>query len=181
MNIRPFLPSFQFFSIGLSCLIAIFTWVFVHHWRNRNYSGDRPQWIILYACSLQAIWGFSFIFFPRSSIAAWAGFTWIPDPVLGFFFIVSSAMSYWALLHYKSIAWLLPQQTLMLTAAIGCASVIILGHYADGAEYPRIFILRDQLPEILTAVWHTAAIINRERLRSQRFTYDSPRECKSSY
>jgi len=43
-----------------------------------------------------------------------------------------------------------------------CAAVIAVAvaHYGDGVPRPRLFILADQVPVILTMVLHTAAVID---------------------
>lgn len=146
--------------------IVVATYIFASHWRILlDDRKPRPQWIILYACSLQLIWGFQLFAFGRQQIAAWSGFMFVPDRLLGVMFILAAVSAYTAIVKDKSILWMLPQQGMMMIAAIGSLTSIILGHYADGTPYPRLFIFADQLPSLLTALWHTAAITNRERGR----------------
>lgn len=178
-GVRPFTPQFELFTVGVAILVSIVTYFSIQHWRRFKEEKFRPQWIILYACTLQAIWGFSLFFFGITDIAAWAAFRGIPDWFLAMVLIGSSALSYIALIKNKSIGWLLPQQAMMMISAISCVTMVILGHYADGPEYPRIFILRDQLPEILTAIWHTCAIFHRERTRLLS-AYETHARCKIS-
>lgn len=178
--IRSFTPEFEYFIASTAAVIAMITYLSIKHWAHFQEPRFRPQWIILYACSLQAIWGFSLIFFGRSDIAAWAITVYIPDWLIMLSLLASAGMSYYALLTNKSIVWMLPQQAMMMTAALDCMVSVILGHYADGVARPRIFIFRDQLPEILTAIWHTCAIFHRERLRLYNIYHDQRMQCKIS-
>lgn len=178
--IRNFTPQFEYFVAALAASVALITYLSIKFWANLQTRQNRPQWIILYACSLQAIWGFSLLFFERSDIAAWAITQHFPDWAVSAALLVSAALSYYALIANKSVVWMLPQQAMMMTAALDCMAAVILGHYADGAMRPRIFIFRDQLPEILTAVWHTCAIFHRERIRLYGIYNEQRAQCKIS-
>lgn len=131
----------------------------------------RPQWIILYACSLQAIWGMQLLCFGGQRIAAWSGFEWIPPHLLGAIFLSAAASAYYGLACKTSIGFMLPQQAVLTIAALGSITMVVLGHYADGPVYPRLFIFADQLPIILVSIWHTASICSRERDRLQKIYY----------
>lgn len=176
--IREFTPQFQFFIICLAAIISGITYVSIKQWSHFHKERYRPQWIILYACALQAIWGFSLLFFDKSDIAAWAAVKHLPNWFMCTALFISAGMSYYALTKSKSIVWLLPQQAMLMAAAMSCIAMVVMGHYADGLPYPRIFILRDQLPEILTAVFHTAAIFHRERIRLWA-VYNAQLQCKT--
>jgi len=54
---------------------------------------------------------------------------------------------------------LIPQQCILLLSAFGSLQAVILGHYADGVSRPSIFILADQLPNILIALLYTVAVL----------------------
>lgn len=54
---------------------------------------------------------------------------------------------------------MLPQQLLLYIAAGGSFRAIWFGHFADGVERTHIFILSDQAPSILIAVFHTWGMI----------------------
>jgi hypothetical protein len=56
--------------------------------------------------------------------------------------------------------WLLiPQQIVLMMSAAGAITAVYLSHFADGVERARIFIAADQIPVVLAALGHTAAII----------------------
>lgn len=160
---------FGYFGILLAAFIAVSTYLGV-----RSYPLElkpRPQWIILYACSLQSIWGLQLLFFGGQRIAAWSGFEWIPSHLLGALFLLASASSYYGMVRNTSIGFMLPQQAVLTICALGSITMVVLGHYADGPIYPRLFIFADQLPIILVGAWHTASICNRERARLQEIFY----------
>jgi hypothetical protein len=59
-----------------------------------------------------------------------------------------------------SMIWLLPQQGILIIAALGGLEVVWEGQYADGVVRPQLFILFDQLPIILLASFHSGAVAN---------------------
>jgi hypothetical protein len=65
---------------------------------------------------------------------------------------------------------LLPQQFLLIASAIGAVYCVIDGKFADGAVYPRPFILMDQIYLVLLCVAHgwQAVALWREREFSER-------------
>lgn len=157
----------DYIAIWLAILIVISTYGIVKYVRPVELR-PRPQWIILYACSLQAIWGTQLLFFGGERISAWTGFFWISPRTLGSLFLASSCLSYAGLSGRKGILWLMPQQGMMIVTAIGSITMIFLGHYADespGDSHTRMFIFADQIPLILSTLWHTFAIYQRERDR----------------
>lgn len=54
-----------------------------------------------------------------------------------------------------------PQQALCILAAGSAVTAAISGHYPDGTIRPLEFILADQTPLMLTAVFHTLALYER--------------------
>lgn len=72
---------------------------------------------------------------------------------------VSSSVAIWFDRAKLAPLLLLPQQILLIIAATGCFSAAWLGEYADGVPRAHVFILSDQLPMILIAVFYSIAII----------------------
>jgi len=60
-----------------------------------------------------------------------------------------------------SIALMLPQQFMLMISAYGALTAMVIGQYGDGVERPKMFIMADQMPQILAAVFHTLAMIGR--------------------
>jgi len=61
---------------------------------------------------------------------------------------------------YTRALCLIPQQGAVIATAGGAIAAVISGHYADGVMRPWAFILADQLPSILIAVFHTLALFD---------------------
>jgi hypothetical protein len=47
----------------------------------------------------------------------------------------------------------------MTFSAYAAVVAVVVAHYGDGVTRPRLFILADQVPAVLTMVLHTAAVI----------------------
>jgi hypothetical protein len=60
---------------------------------------------------------------------------------------------------WQGLASLLPQQAIMTFSAYAAVVAVGVAHYGDGVPRPRLFILADQVPAVLTMVLHTAAMI----------------------
>jgi hypothetical protein len=78
------------------------------------------------------------------------------------FFTISAAAA-WSVASRAATTWqlfaLAPQQLILMWSACGSALAIWHSMYGDGVGRPRLFILADQLPVILTMFIHTAAVI----------------------
>jgi hypothetical protein len=59
----------------------------------------------------------------------------------------------------QALILLMPQQTLLLISAMGCIEAMLQGHFADGVERAREFIIGDQLNSVLLFAAHSAAVI----------------------
>ena len=55
--------------------------------------------------------------------------------------------------------WLIPQTAILGAATAGGLAAVASGQYADGTARPWQFILADQLPTILLALFHLIAVI----------------------
>jgi hypothetical protein len=75
--------------------------------------------------------------------------------------LVASVMSMVGITIDKSWSGILliPQQVILLLSASGALSAMFLGHFADGVERSRAFILADQCHIVLAAIFHTLALI----------------------
>jgi hypothetical protein len=59
----------------------------------------------------------------------------------------------------KRIAYMLPQQAVLMLSAWSAFVAILNGHYADLEIRPRAFIAADQSIHVLLAMFHTFAIV----------------------
>ena len=127
--------------------------------------GTRTPWIIWFAIALHAIWGVALLQFgPQHTTAVDALLTLNPTRFVGLGLIVVAGLATWSLLRHRSdlkgLFLALPQQFILLVSAAGAGNAILNGHYADGVPRPHVFILIDQIPIVLTAALHTAALID---------------------
>ena len=124
----------------------------------------RPSWIIWYAVLLHALWA-SLLLINEAPLGATAlhVYTGVPTYLLAGLFFAAAGLAAVALMRdrptWKSLALLLPQQGLLSISAFGALLAVIYARYGDGAPRPRLFILADQAPVILTMLLHTAAVI----------------------
>ena len=54
---------------------------------------------------------------------------------------------------------LLPQQVILWFSLVGAIDAMWLGQFADGVERPHWFLIVDQIPVVLVALGHTAALL----------------------
>ena len=85
------------------------------------------------------------------------GSSWI---MLSGVLALGSGLALWMIWHTKeSTVWYgVLQQVLVLISGVSGVLAVVAGQYADGAVYPRAFILADQAPAILAAVGHSIAL-----------------------
>jgi len=81
------------------------------------------------------------------------------NEVAGVVMLLSAALALWYMRGGVSVIWLLPQQGLLMLAATNAIGAVLVGEYADGTERAAEFILTDQLPVILMAVFHLLVIL----------------------
>lgn len=129
---------------------------------------SRPGGLLfIYACILQLVWSVLILYSPQALLVT---------PLLGLtqliginhifvssilFFTDLAAIYFLAKKDLKAsnFIYLIPQQIILLLSAFGCLQAVILGHYADGVVRSHLFILADQLPNILIAFLYTIAIL----------------------
>ena len=137
----------------------------LHGYGNELLLGGWAKLMIAYAACLHLTWGIMLLVDQVAANAtplhtlsrATHGST-----TLGFALLAVGLLALVAILSpgkYR-IALTLPQQLALLIGAAGALSAIIHSHYADGVPRPLLFIAADQLPALLVAVFHTAALLN---------------------
>ena len=125
------------------------------------------KWIIWWAIIVHFAWGILLLSDASPlGITAIHEFTLLslPRHVISILFIVIAAMAAWGVLHKPKfeitrVLFLLPQQMLLVISAVGAAKAMWLSQFADGVIRPREFLIADQIPVILTAIFHTLAIL----------------------
>jgi hypothetical protein len=85
-----------------------------------------------------------------------------PQSLIGFFMIAAAVL---AIVGFQlrrkidTILCMIPQQLLLYISAGGSFRAIWLGQFADGVERSHAFLLADQAPSILIALFHSWAIV----------------------
>jgi len=130
----------------------------------REWLRVRPVWIIWYAVLLHITWG-CLLLASRVPYGATAlhVYSWVPRVVLAVVLFAASGLAIWGVTRrrpsWQGLATLLPQQALMTFSAYAAIVAVAAAHYGDGVTRPRLFILADQAPVVLTMVLHTVAVI----------------------
>jgi hypothetical protein len=130
----------------------------------REWLRVRPAWIIWYAVLLHITWGCLLLAsaVPYGATALHV-YHWVPRVVLAAALFAASGLAIWGVTRrrpsWQGLAALLPQQAIMTFSACAAVIAVAVAHYGDGVPRPRLFILADQAPVILTMVLHTAAVI----------------------
>ena len=130
----------------------------------REWLRVRPVWIIWYAVLLHITWGClllaSRVPYGATALHVYHG---VPRVVLAAALFAASGLAMWGVTRrrpsWQGLATLLPQQALMTFSAYAAVVAVAVAHYGDGVPRPRLFILADQVPAVLTMVLHTAAVI----------------------
>jgi hypothetical protein len=130
----------------------------------RDWLRVRPVWIIWYAVLLHITWG-CLLLASRAPYGATAlhVYQWVPRVVLAAALFAASGLAIWGVTRrrpsWQGLAALLPQQAMLTFSAYAAVAAVAVAHYGDGVPRPRLFILADQVPAVLTMVLHTAAVI----------------------
>ena len=130
----------------------------------REWLRVRPVWIIWYAVLLHITWGClllaSRVPYGATALHVYHG---VPRVVLAAALFAASGLAMWGVTRrrpsWQGLATLLPQQAIMTFSAYAAVVAVAVAHYGDGVPRPRLFILADQVPAVLTMVLHTAAVI----------------------
>jgi hypothetical protein len=131
---------------------------------SREWLRVRPVWIIWYAVLLHITWG-CLLLVSRVPYGATAlhVYHWVPRVVLAVALFAASGLAIWGVTRrrpsWQGLASLLPQQAIMTFSAYAAVVAVAAAQYGDGVTRPRLFILADQVPAVLTMVLHTAAVI----------------------
>jgi hypothetical protein len=124
----------------------------------------RPIWIIWYAVLLHTLWGVLLLGSPSPyGATALHVYASVPRYTMAAIMFVAAGLAAWGITRprpsWQSMAALLPQQGLLTISAYAALLAVIDAHYGDGVIRPRMFILADQAPVIITMVLHTAAMV----------------------
>ena len=118
--------------------------------------------IFVLAIILHLTWG-SFLLFTKepantTPVHQTVGIFGVTAAAIIYLFAASCAIIALILKSREAYWFLLPQQAIILASTAGALYAIETQHYADGVARPWTFILADQLPILLLAIFHTIAV-----------------------
>ena len=128
---------------------------------------EKPYSImVLYAVSLHLLWTAGLLInqdaVHATAISVFEKLFHIEPVILPAIFCFVACLALTALmvpLGTLSVLLMLPQQFTLMISAYGAVHAMFMGQFGDGVQRPRTFITVDQAPAVLTAVFHTLAII----------------------
>lgn len=125
----------------------------------------RPVWIIWYAVALHVLWGV-LLLVNASAVGATplSVYRSLPRGLVAAGLLLAAVLALYGSTGTRGhvtvrILALLPQQGLLSLSALASVVAVVQGHYGDGVIRPRLFILADQAPLILTMLLHTVAVV----------------------
>ena len=125
------------------------------------------NWIFVFAVTLHLLWGVlllwdgvnaAFITAIHTSLNIFGN-----RVLLGTLYLAASGLV--CITHFcgtpslKNVWLVLPQQFMLMVSALGACIAIWKSQFADGVDRPRAFIMADQAPAILMAIFHTMALL----------------------
>ena len=131
-----------------------------------NNNNDRYQsWIIWYALALHLWWGLLLCVSSEQLLftGVWTLYELLPQWAAGAWLLLVAVLAFSALTTKASISGLfriLPQQMTLVVSAGDAIVATYHSQYADGVTRPSAFILADQIPAVLIAVFHTCAVVD---------------------
>ena len=107
----------------------------------------------------------SLIFYPQAHMATNVHIIYeinlLPDELFPFLMMIAptlAILAFWMRRKVETLILLLPLLLLLWVSAGGSFRAIWLGQFADGVKRPHSFILADQMPVILMAIFYTWAM-----------------------
>jgi hypothetical protein len=119
--------------------------------------------MIIYAVALHLVWGVLGLVDPAAYdstafSALFRLFGYATSPIC-FAVAASALVGIGTHGRLKGLAFMLPQQTILLISAFGAVHAMMLSQFADGVIRPRAFIIADQVPAVITAIGHTVSMV----------------------
>ena len=123
------------------------------------------KWIIWYAIAMHFCYGVAVLIAGQAYMTtAIAGVSkYLSAWQTGLLFVGVSALACRAMFHesrgWRHLLLLIPQQLVMMYSAMGALIAMAHCQFADGVPRPFGFIFVDQCPIVLSAIFHTAALL----------------------
>jgi hypothetical protein len=120
--------------------------------------------MLWYAIALHWIWGVTLLSSNSplgvTAIASIVDVGMASNKTAAFLYLVVSVLAAIAMWTPKwvSIPLIIPQSLMLVLSAWGAAGAMAAGSFADGVVRPQAFLVADQAPAILAAIFHTMAV-----------------------
>lgn len=128
----------------------------------------RRKWVVMLAIAIHLLWGILLLSGEKSVTGVTAIHTTqtlLGSPsTVGWAYLLASFCSLAGIILEGRIrlmfelSLMLPQQFLLMLSAFGALYAMRLSAFADGVVRPRSFLIADQGPAVLIAVFHTLAL-----------------------
>lgn len=125
---------------------------------------SRNSWTVWYVICLHWVWGALLLSSPAplniTAINSLTHFGFVSAPYVGILFLTVAFLAAISRATPKavSIFFILPQQLVLFVSAIGAVSAMTTGTFADGVERPIPFLIADQAPAVLIALFHITSV-----------------------
>lgn len=129
-----------------------------------NLIGRYPISITI-ACVMHLIWAVGLGIEPGSINATGLHAVLVlarsPEMAAFIFASVATLAMFGVAFHHPGlrVALILPQQGVLWFSVIGATNAMYLGQFADGVQRAHWFLIVDQIPVVLIAIGHTAALL----------------------
>lgn len=117
------------------------------------------------ACTMHAIWSLGLVLEPTAINATGLHTVLViaREPIYAsFLFAIVAFLAVLGVIAretWRRVIFMLPQQIVLWFSVVGAAHAMYLGQFADGVERGHWFLIVDQIPVILIAAGHTAALL----------------------
>lgn len=124
----------------------------------------RSNWSILYGIMLHWIWGIMLLYSTAplniTAISYITKIGLVSASSAGMLYLLVSFLAVIGLVAPKQAGaiFLLPQQLLLILSACGAVSAMMTGTFADGTHRPIPFLIADQSPAILAAIFYATNV-----------------------
>ena len=132
----------------------------------------RRVWVIWYAVALHLAWGLLLLVGPSAQFVTQTSFlaNGVGRYPLALILFLVAGLAVYGLWRRDSVLWAIPQQVILVLSAYAALRAMQLGAFPDGVRRPHLFIVTDQIPAVLTAVFHTLALLYPARTATRKGT-----------
>lgn len=125
---------------------------------------QRNSWIVWYVIAMHWLWGSMLQLGTAplgiTAISSLTHFGFVSAPYVGLMLLTVSMLAAISRAAPKSVSllFMIPQQLVLVVSALGAITAMQTGTFADGEVRPIPFIVADQAPSVLIAVFHILSV-----------------------